>query len=176
MIILIGAFDLERQIGAAATLIWKIKKDMQHFKDTTMGNICIMGRVTWESIPENFRPLEGRKNIVVTSNPNYAVPDGVLIAANLDAALALTEDVNLMKEFAGKDIYICGGQQLYEAAMPVADALEVTEIVKIYNTEDMKDIRYFPEIDPVVWYAVSSETLSTENGLIFDFIRYERQS
>lgn len=174
MIIQIGAFDLERQIGAASNLIWRIKEDMKHFKDTTMGNICIMGRVTWESIDDQYRPLTGRKNIVVTSDKAYKVPKEVLIAPSLEAALALAEDESLMKEYAGKDVYICGGQQLYEAAMPYADALEVTEIAKIFPTVGMENVRYFPDIDPTIWYAVHSESHTTEEGLVFDFIRYEK--
>ena len=174
MIILIGAFDLEQKIGAASTLIWQIKEDTKHFKNITMGNICIMGRVTWESISEQYRPLDGRKNIVVTSNKDYVIPKDVLIAPNLETALAFAKDESLMKEFAGKDVYICGGQQLYEAAMPYADALEVTEIAKIFPTEGMENVRYFPEIDPVLWYAVHSESHTTEEGLVFDFIRYEK--
>ena len=174
MIILIGAFDLEQQIGAASTLIWEIKEDMKHFKDKTMGNICIMGRVTWESIDEKYRPLNGRKNIIVTSRKDYVVPENVLVAPSLEAALALAEEETLMKEFAGKDVYICGGQQLYEAAMPYADALEVTEIAKIFPTNGKENVRYFPEIDPTMWYAVHSESNTTEEGLVFDFIRYEK--
>ncbi len=174
MVIPIVAFDLKQLIGANGDLVWKLKEDMAHFKRKTTGNICVMGRVTWESIPESVRPLAGRKNIVITGNADYEVPDGVLLAKNLDEALVMASDSELMTEYSGKDLYICGGQQLYEAAMPYADALEVTEIAKVYPTEGLTDLKYFPEIDPTKWYAAHYESHKTDEGLIYDFIRYEK--
>ena len=102
MIIIIVAYDLNRLIGADNTLIWHIPDDLKRFKELTMGNICVMGRNTWESIPEKFRPLAGRKNIVVTSNANYEVPEGVVLAKSWEDAKALAHDDVLMGEFAGK--------------------------------------------------------------------------
>ncbi len=174
MIISIVAFDENKLIGASGSLVWEIKKDMMHFKNQTMGNICIMGRVTWESIPQKYRPLNGRLNIVVTSNENYEVPEGVLLAKDIKTALALTEDQDLMGDYFGKDTYICGGAQLYAAAMPYVDVLEVTEIAHRYPTDGLINPKYFPDIDWLEWYADISESHQTPEVLYFDFITYKR--
>lgn len=174
MIISIVAFDLNQLIGAAGDLVWRIKKDMDHFKSKTMGNICVMARKTWESIPEKYRPLDGRLNIVVTRDPNYQVPAGVLLAHSWEEAKALAEQAAEEGEYAGKDIYVCGGAELYKAAMDDVDVLEVTEIAKVYPTDNLSDLRYFPEIDPAQWTAVNSFPDETDTGLKFDFITYAR--
>ncbi len=175
MIKAIVALDANNLIGAGGKIIWQLSEDMAHFKAKTMGNICIMGRVTWESIPIKFRPLSGRKTIVVTSNAGYEVPDDVLVAPNLEQALALCQNETLVGEFFGKDIYVCGGASLYEAAMPLVEEIEVTEIAKSFPTEGMRELRYFPEIDPVIWYPADFESHKTPDGLIFDFITYTKR-
>lgn len=171
-IILIAAIDENRLIGANKNLALRLKADMDHFVEKTIGNICIMGRETWESIPDNKRPLEDRLNIVVTSNAAYKVPENVLVAANLQDAIRLASKTS--NKFTGKDIYICGGQRLYEESMQLADALEMTEIWKEISVEGKTDLRFFPEIDPTVWTAVKSIKGVTEKGLHYAFITYER--
>lgn len=105
-------------IGAAGVLPWHVPEDLAHFKEVTLGAPVIMGRRTWESLPERFRPLPGRENIVVTRNPEW-VDAGALRAASLDEALALA---------SGETAWVIGGGHLFAEAVSRADVLEVTEL------------------------------------------------
>ncbi|GAA5203750.1 dihydrofolate reductase [Microbacterium jejuense] len=108
-------------IGAAGGMPWHVPEDLAHFKAVTLGAPVVMGRRTWESFPARFRPLPGRRNIVVTRQSDWA-DAGAERVASLEAALAL----------AGADdpewIWVIGGGQLYGESMMFADRLEVTEL------------------------------------------------
>ena len=105
-------------IGQAGRIPWEVPEDMAHFRDVTMNHPVIMGRKTWDSLPERFRPLPGRKNIVVTRNAKWT-ETGALAVASVEAAL----------EAAGDDsVWVIGGGEIYKAAMPFATELVVTEI------------------------------------------------
>lgn len=106
-------------IGADGGMPWHVPEDLAHFRDVTMGAPVIMGRRTWESFPDRFRPLPGRRNIVVTRSPEWAA-EGADRAGSLAEALALVDGV--------ADAWIIGGGQLYAEAMDVVDVLEVTEL------------------------------------------------
>ena len=109
---LIVATDMNRGIGAQGSLPWRLKGDMKHFRETTIGggdNAVVMGRKTWESIPDKFRPLPDRKNVVLTRQTDYTVPDEVQVASSLAEALGLVSS-------AGK-VFVIGGAQVYEDAM-----------------------------------------------------------
>jgi len=108
-------------IGAHGGMPWHVPEDLAHFKATTLGAPVVMGRRTWESFPARFRPLPGRRNIVVTRQEDW-VDAGAERAASLEAALALagTGDPEW--------IWVIGGGQLYREALPYADRLEVTEL------------------------------------------------
>jgi dihydrofolate reductase len=173
-IIIIVAYDLNQLIGADNTLIWDIPEDLRRFKELTMGNICVMGRNTWESLPEKVRPLPGRKNIVVTTNANYNVPEGVILASSWENAKELAQDVTLMGEYSGKDLYVCGGEQLYRSALPDANQLQVTEVVKPFSTEGLTNPRYFPELPLDLIPIPQSEDKQTETGLIYKYIQYDK--
>ena len=175
-IIAIVAYDLNRLIGADGDLIWRIPEDMSHFKKTTTGNICVMGRVTWESIDAKYRPLDRRMNIVISTNEKYKLPDAdnVMLASSWDHAKEIAHNAELMKDFAGKDIYVCGGARLYETALPDCDQLIVTEIAKEFAVEGLRNPKYFPELENV-WIPEPIDTnFLAENGYILDFIRYTR--
>ena len=108
-------------IGAHGGMPWHVPEDLAHFKATTLGVPVVMGRRTWESFPARFRPLPGRRNIVVTRQDGWE-DAGAERSASLEAALAL----------AGEDepesIWVIGGGELYREAMRYADRLEVTEL------------------------------------------------
>lgn len=106
-------------IGAGGTMPWHVPEDMAHFKATTLGAPVIMGRRTWESFPERFRPLPDRRNVVVTRDAAWH-GDGAERAASLDDALALVSDA--------PEAWIIGGGMLYRGALPLADVLVVTEL------------------------------------------------
>ncbi|MCR2801499.1 dihydrofolate reductase [Microbacterium sp. zg-Y818] len=110
-------------IGAEGGMPWHVPEDLAHFKAVTAEAPVIMGRKTWESFPARFRPLPGRRNIVVTRDPAWAA-EGAERAGSLDAALQLAD--------AGADapdrIWVIGGGGLFREAIDRADRLEVTEL------------------------------------------------
>jgi dihydrofolate reductase len=105
-------------IGADGGMPWHVPEDLAHFKTVTMGDPVVMGRRTWESFPDRFRPLPGRRNIVVTRDDAWAA-DGAERAASLPAARALAG--------AGR-VWVIGGGALFGEAIDGADLLEVTEL------------------------------------------------
>jgi dihydrofolate reductase len=118
-VVIIAAVAKNRVIGKDNQLIWNIPEDMAHFKALTAGHTVIMGRKTWESLPPRFRPLPGRRNIVISRQADYSAPDAEL-AESLEIALKMASTV----AFA----FVIGGEQIYRQAMAVADRLEITEV------------------------------------------------
>ncbi|MEU9078636.1 dihydrofolate reductase [Kitasatospora sp. NPDC048538] len=112
-------------IGADNTMPWHLPEDLEHFKRTTLGHPVVMGRRTWESIPPRFRPLPGRRNIVVTRNPQWAA-DGAERAGSLAEALRLAAAA--ADPGTPAETWIIGGGQLYRTAIDHATTLSVTEI------------------------------------------------
>nr|AIA17716.1 Dihydrofolate reductase [uncultured bacterium] len=157
MIIAIAALSENRVIGQNGQLPWRIPEDLKRFKDLTMGHPVIMGRKTWESIPEKFRPLPGRTNIVVTRQPDYAVPADVIVSSSVEDAL---------KIFPSEHIYIIGGAEIYAAAMPHVDKIEMTLVKK---TIEGDGLTYFPDMDMAHW-----KELRREDHDEFSFVTYER--
>ena len=105
-------------IGFDGDMPWQLPEDLAHFKALTVGHPVIMGRRTWESIPERFRPLVGRRNIVVTRQAGFAA-EGAEVAGSVEEAIALAGEGTA---------WIIGGASVYSAALGLADRLEVTEI------------------------------------------------
>lgn len=116
---LIWAEAHDRVIGAGGGMPWHVPEDLAHFREVTMGAPVLMGRRTWESFPDRFRPLPGRRNIVVTRNPDWTA-EGAERASDLDEALALAADA--------PQVWVIGGGELYRVAIDRADTLEVTEL------------------------------------------------
>ncbi len=114
MIGLIWAQSANGVIGRDGTLPWHLPEDMARFKTLTTGATVLMGRRTWESLPPRFRPLPGRRNLVLSRTPQ----EGVETFADLPQALAA----------ATEDVWVIGGAAVYEAALPLADRIEITEI------------------------------------------------
>lgn len=155
---LIAALAANRVIGAQGRLPWNLPEDLKRFRAVTLGHPVIMGRRTWESLP---RALPGRDNIVVTRQPGYAAA-GARVAASLESALALCAHSPLA--------FVIGGEALYRTALPYAERLQLTEIHRDYDG----DVR-FPVIGRDAWQELSRERVSSETGLRFDFVLYERR-
>jgi len=156
-IVIIAAVACNRVIGKDNRLLWNIPEDMAHFKALTSGHTVIMGRKTWESLPQRFRPLPGRRNIVISRQPDYAAP-GAELADSLENALKLAS--------TAAAVFVIGGEQIYTQAMAVADRLEITAI----DLEPEGDA-WFPEIAAVDW----EKTAKTE-GAGFSFVSYRRRA
>lgn len=152
-----------RVIGRDNDLPWHLPEDLRHFRRTTAGDAVVMGRLQWESLPERIRPLPGRRNVVLTRTPDYSAP-GAEVVGDLEAALALV---------AGEDAWICGGAQVYEAALGHADLLVVTEIDHAVEGD-----RYAPPIGPE-WHVTEEDPAdggwhTAENGMRFRIRTYRR--
>lgn len=137
---LIVAMDKNRLIGANGRLPWHLPDDMKWFREQTMGKPVIMGRKTFESIPERFRPLPGRHNIVLTHRRDYAA-EGVTVVHTIEAALTAAGDV--------AEIVVIGGAELYTQLLPQADRLYLTQIDAEFDGD-----AYFPEFDLAVWHEI----------------------
>ena len=154
-IVIIAAVAKNRVIGKDNRLLWNIPEDMAHFKALTAGHTVVMGRKTWESLPPRFRPLPGRRNIVVSRQADYTVP-GAEVADSLENALKMAS--------TAASVFVIGGEQIYTQAMAVADRLEITEV----DLEPEGDA-WFPEISPADWTVTA-----TTEGSGFRFLSYRR--
>jgi dihydrofolate reductase len=133
MISIIAAIGKNRELGKDNKLLWRIPEDMKRFKDLTSGQVVIMGRKTYESLPKKFRPLPDRINIVVTKNQNWKMP-GCLISNSLDEAILKAKEFN-------KEIFIIGGASIYSQGLKYADKLYLTLVDKEYPDADV----FFPD-------------------------------
>ncbi|WP_082462214.1 dihydrofolate reductase [Agromyces sp. Leaf222] len=106
-------------IGRDGGMPWHVPEDLAHFKAVTLGAPVVMGRKTWDSLNPRFRPLPGRRNVVVTRQAGWAV-EGADAAASVDEALALVGDVDR--------VWVIGGSELFGSTLALADRLEVTEL------------------------------------------------
>ncbi len=151
-------------IGVKGGLPWRLPSDLKRFKAMTMGKPVIMGRKTWESVG---RPLPGRLNIVVTSNPDLRL-EGARTANSLDRALDIAKAGN---PEAG-EICIIGGGHIYAEALPIADRLHVTHVLA-----DVEGDTYFPAIDPRQWEPVVREEIprGERDSAPMLFVTYERR-
>ncbi|MFM2028951.1 MAG: hypothetical protein RL517_142 [Pseudomonadota bacterium] len=145
-------------IGRDNQMPWKISADLQFFKKVTMGHPVIMGRKTWESIG---RPLPGRRNIVVSRNPDLQLT-GAEVVNSLDAALSS------LSEFPR--VFVIGGEQLFTQAFPKADRLFITEIEIDVDGGDT----FFKIPDPEQWKEVE-RTPASEGDIHFNFLTLERK-
>ena len=158
-------------IGLNNAMPWHLPEDLAHFKALTQGCAVVMGRKTWDSLPPRFRPLPGRTNIVVTRQPDWqpGQPPAptepgtqVLRAASLDEALALAHP-------RSPTVWVMGGAQIYAQALPLAEAVEVTEI-----QQDFEGDAFAPTLGPE-WQEVRRQAATSRAGLPYAFVRYQRQ-
>jgi dihydrofolate reductase len=148
-------------IGRSGTIPWRLPEDLRRFREVTTGHAVVMGRRTWESLPERFRPLPGRRNVVVTRNPKWSA-DGAEPTGSLDDALRL-----LVGE---RQVFVVGGGELYASALPLADELLLTEV-----DLDVEGDTRFPRFDRSAFAETAREAHVSENGTRFAFVRYERR-
>ena len=158
-------------IGADGDMPWHLPEDLAHFRRTTSGAPVLMGRTTWESLPERFRPLPGRANIVVSRQVGYPAP-GAFVVDSIEAGRAA----------AGPGrTWVMGGAQIYRATIDVADLLMVTEI-----DLDVAGDAFAPQIgpqwssEPILDAGSGSDEVDAEgwrlaaSGLRYRFLRYTR--
>ena len=159
-LVLIAAVAKNGVIGKDNALPWHLPEDLKHFKQLTTGHAVIMGRKTWESLPERFRPLPGRTNIVVTRNAGYRAT-GATVVNSLDDAVKVGA--------GGTAVFIIGGAELYANALPFAQRLELTEIDAEFSGD-----AHFPPIDRAQWQELSRNPGLSAAGLGYAFVTYGR--
>lgn len=158
-ITLVVAYTRNRVIGRDNKMPWHLPGDLAHFKRTTLGHPILMGRKTWESIG---RPLPGRQNIVITRNPSYEAV-GATVVESLDAALAAAGDAG--------EIFVIGGAQIFNDALPRASRLVATEI-----DADIEGDTWFSPLPEGQWKEVERLAQPEDNGLAYSFVTYTRQA
>lgn len=161
VLVLIAALARNRVIGIDNRMPWHLPEDMKFFRETTRGRPVIMGRKTWESLPDAFRPLPGRLNIVVSRNAGLQAT-GATVVGSLPEALAAAG--------AAEVVFVIGGAELFRQTLPLADRLLLTEV-----DQDFDGDAFFPDFDRTAWQEDSREAQVAASGLPFAFVRYERR-
>ncbi|GIJ00564.1 dihydrofolate reductase [Sediminihabitans luteus] len=167
-------------IGVANGIPWHVPEDAAHFRRITTGHPVVMGRLTWDSLPPRFRPLPGRRNVVVTRQHGWtpdagatgqgASPDGaVAVAGSVPAGVATAS--HAPDGTPVPEVWVMGGEQVYRAALDDADVCEVTEI-----DLEVEGDAFAPDLDPARWAVESAgEWLTSTAGPRYRFVRYRRR-
>lgn len=155
---LIWAQSTSGVIGRDGGIPWRVPEDLARFKDLTMGHTVVMGRRTWESLPPRMRPLPGRRNVVITRNPDYRA-DGAEVRTVLEEA------------FGDQRTWVIGGAEIYHLALPEATRCEITEVDIDLRLED--DDALAPVLDES-WVGTSTPWHDSSSGLRYRFHSYLR--
>lgn len=157
--------DQNRLIGSENDLPWHLPVDMKYFKETTLGHYVLTGRKNYESIPEKFRPLKGRTNLVV-SNSKIQFPGAIMIS-NIE------EGIEIARRAGEKELFIIGGGQVFKQSMYLANKLYITLIHHQFNGDV-----FFPEINWKQWNIISRKDVVPDenNKYACSFIVAERIS
>ena len=161
-IVLIAAVARNGVIGRGNALVFHDPADQRHFRQATMGCPVIMGRKTWDSLPERFRPLPGRRNIVLSRNAAWQAP-GAEAVRSLDAALTLVADA--------PRVCVIGGAELYAQALPHAHTLLLTEV-----DADLAGDTHFPPWHRAQFQEVARSAPAEGGALPFHFVTYRSRS
>ena len=156
---LIWAQSTSGLIGRDGAIPWSLPEDMARFKELTLGHTVVMGRRTWESLPVRFRPLPGRRNVVVSRNPEYRA-EGAEVVGSIEAALTDPET------------WVIGGAEIYHLAMPLAGRCEITEVdIDLHLRDD-------DTLAPVLgesWIGTTGDWQDSAAGLRYRFYSYLRR-
>lgn len=161
MLSLVVATGLGGEIGRNNQLLWKLPRDLKHFKEITTGHPVIMGRKTYESIG---KPLSDRTNIIISSKDDW-YEEGVLIVGTVKEAIKFAKKIN-------DNIYIIGGGSIYKQTIDIADRIEMT-VVKSHFQADT----FFPKIDEAIWIKIKEIFLEKDEKNSYDlcFQTWERK-
>lgn len=161
----IAALSRNKVIGKNNDLPWRLPNDMKYFMEKTKGHYVIMGRKNYESIPPKFRPLPDRTNIVLTHQDDYKAP-GCTIIHNLETGIKLAE------QNGETELFIIGGAQIYELALPYVTKMYLTLV-----NADVDGDTYFPTIDYDQWTLVTSygNPIDEKHKYPYRFETYEKK-
>lgn len=161
---IIAAVAKNRVIGRGNDLPWHLPDDMKFFMQTTNGHHVIMGRKNYESLPEKFRPLPNRTNIVVTRQKDYKAPGCTIVHE-------LSDGIRLAKSNGEKELFIIGGAEIYKLALPMTNVLYLTEI-----DAELEGDTFFPTWNKKDWKEMSRQhhTADAKHKFAFDFTVYKK--
>lgn len=160
---IIAAVDKNWAIGCKNQLLVRIPSDQRFFRDETTGKVVVLGRKTLETFPGGM-PLKGRTNIILSKDKSYSVKDAIVVHS-------MDELLEELKKYKTEDVYIIGGQSIYEQLMPFCDIAHITKIDHVYNAD-----AYFPNLDKMPeWEVVADSEEQTYFDLEFSFMKYERK-
>lgn len=161
---IVVAYDVNRVIGSEGALPWagQLPADMRHFRELTEGKTVIMGRKTFESLPEQFRPLPRRQNIIISLSQTAI--EGAQVATSMSDAYAQAENEPI----------IIGGEQIYRLALPTVDQVFATEIF----AKAIKGDAFFPELPADEWRVdtIEEHQADEKNKYDYSFITYRRNT
>lgn len=165
-IALIVAMDLERGIGRDNDLMWHLPNDMKFFKDTTKGEIVVMGRKNYDSIPEKYRPLPGRENVILTRTTGFE-------AENCEVFNSLEACMEFYKNEMERTVFIIGGGQIYKLALEagIIDEMYITHINHKYGADT-----FFPDFDLKEWRieTIMKQPIDEKHHASFTAIKYNK--
>ncbi|OAZ04075.1 dihydrofolate reductase [Flavobacterium succinicans] len=152
MITLIAAVADNRALGKNNDLLWHLPNDFKRFKAITSGHYIVMGRKTFESFP---KPLPNRIHVIITRQKNYQ-PEGCIVVDSIEKAFEACSTTD--------NIYVIGGGEIYNLAMPYADLLDITRVHHEFEADT-----FFPEIDPKKWQLSKSEKHLKDEKHLYDY-------
>jgi dihydrofolate reductase len=155
VVALVVAYSANRVIGRDGGLPWRLPGDLRRFRELTTGHAVVMGRRTYESLPDAFRPLPGRRNVVLTSDPGYRA-DGAEVVGDLETALA-------------GPCFVIGGGKVYAQALPHAQRVYATEL-----EAEVDGDTYFPALPDGEWRCVERGERIVEHGHAYRFAIHDR--
>jgi dihydrofolate reductase len=146
-------------IGRDNRIPWQLPEDMAHFKALTTGSTVIMGRKTWDSLPPKFRPLPGRRNVVLSRSSSWSAPGAERAASLQQALLKCAADT--------ADVWVMGGAEIYAQALPLAERAVVTDIDACFEGD-----AFAPALGPG-WVETARQPHTSSTGLKFSFVTYQ---
>ena len=169
MINIIAAIGKNRELGKDNKLLWHIVEDFKRFKKLTLNSVVIMGRKTFESLPEKFRPLPNRINIVISRHPELVSGsrNKFGMTKNLIICHSIEEAINKAKKF-NKEIFIIGGAEIYKQGIKYADKLYLTLVDKKYPEADA----FFPDYSD--FKKVIKKEKKSDGKFTYKFIDLEK--
>lgn len=160
----IAAVDNNWAIGNKGRLLARISEDQKNFRRETMGHVVVLGRKTLEEFPGG-RPLKGRTNIILSTDPEYTVPEAMVVHS-------LDELFDVLSGYESDDIFVIGGQSVYDALIPYCDTGIVTKIAKSYEAD-----AFIQDLDALDNWSIEEERSGAEPGdVIITFVTYKNSS
>lgn len=164
---LIAALGANREIGKDNDLIWHLPKDMKFFTDTTVNHFVIMGRRNYDSIPDKYRPLKNRTNIIVTRQEGFHAENCVVVNS-------IEEGIALAKFEGETECFIIGGGQIYDYSIKhdLADRMYLTHIQESFDAD-----AFFPVFDPENWFCKEIMRHEKDEKNVYNFVvdQYDRK-